>query len=154
MTPEQAVMSRIAKTVFHLNGQLLAIAEDLAGPAGLTAARWQVLGTILSSPMPVAAIARELGLARQSVQRVADILVAQGLAAYQPNPSHQRAKLLVPTDRGRQAVDRIRPAHADFARKLADKVGLDELRTAAATLTELSLALGAVMPSNPSGNST
>lgn len=146
MTPEQQAMSRVAKTVFHLNGQLLAIAEDLAGPAGLTASRWQVLATVLTTPMSVAQIARELGLARQSVQRVADILVEQGLATYEPNPSHQRAKLLVPTAAGRQAVDRIRPAHAELATRLADKLGLDGLQRLADALDEYSRVLDAVEP--------
>ena len=118
MTPEQEVLSLVAKTVFHLNGKFLAVAEDLADPVGLTAARWQVLGTILVAPMTVADIGRELGVTRQSVQRIADILVEQGLAIYEPNPSHRRAKLLVPTDQGRELVGRI--ATITGARLLVD----------------------------------
>ncbi len=144
MTPEQEVLSRVAKTVFHLNGQLLAVAEDLAGPADLTAARWQVLATILTTPASVAAIARELGLTRQSVQRIADVLVEQGLAEYRPNPSHRRAKLVFPTSEGRTAVHRIRPAHAAFAERLAAELGLEEFRRVADTLSRLSAALDEV----------
>jgi hypothetical protein len=33
-------------------------------------------------------------LARQGVQRLADVLVRDGLAVYEPNPAHRRAKLL------------------------------------------------------------
>ena len=144
MTPEQEVLSRVAKTVFHLNGRFLAVAEDLAVPAGLTAARWQVLATILTAPASVADIARELGLTRQSVQRIADILVKQELAAYQPNPSHRRAKLLCPTDGGRKAVHRIRPAHAAFAERLAAELGFEEFRRVADALSRLSAALDTV----------
>jgi DNA-binding MarR family transcriptional regulator len=143
-TPEQQVMSHVAKTVFHLNGQLLAVAEGLAGPAGLTAARWQVLGTILTAPASVADIARELGLTRQSVQRVADILVEQGLAEYEPNPAHRRAKLLSPTDQGQQAVRRISPAHAAFAERLAAELGFEEFRRMGDALSRLSEALDVV----------
>jgi hypothetical protein len=39
---------------FKLNGQFLALAEELAGPAGLTAAWWQVLGAVLGGPLPPA----------------------------------------------------------------------------------------------------
>lgn len=141
MTPNQQVLSRIAKTVFHLNGRLIAIAENLARPAGLTAARWQVLGTVLGTPMSVADVARELGLTRQSVQRVADILVEQGLAAYRPNPAHRRAKLLNPTEEGRQAVRRIAPAHAALAERLAQKLGPEEFRRIADTLNDLAALL-------------
>ena len=112
MTTEQELLSGAALTVFRLNGQFLALAEELARPAGLTAARWQVLGAVLTTPLPVAGIARAMGITRQSVQRLADILVAEGLAEYLPNPTHRRAKLLQPTGAGLAAVRAIDPLHA------------------------------------------
>ena len=39
-------------------------------------------------------------MTRQGVQRVADLLVEHGLAEYQPNPAHRRAKLLACTETG------------------------------------------------------
>ena len=36
-------------------------------------------------------IGRQMGVSRQGVQRVADLLVERGLAEYQPNPAHRRA---------------------------------------------------------------
>ncbi|NEC75896.1 MarR family transcriptional regulator, partial [Streptomyces rochei] len=62
----QDLLSRAAVGVFRLNGRFLAVAEELARPAGLTAARWQVLGAVLSEPLPVSGIAREMGITRQS----------------------------------------------------------------------------------------
>ena len=112
-------MSAASIATFKLNGQFLALAEELARPAGLTAAWWQVLGAVLGAPLQVAGIAREMGLARQSVQRIADILVERGLAVYRDNPAHRRAKLLVPTEAGRAAVGRIGPGHAAAAGRLA-----------------------------------
>ena len=127
MTPEQELLSAAVKAAFRLNGQVLEIAETLSRPAGLTAASWQVLGAVLQEPIPVAAVAREVGVTRQSVQRLADILVERGLAAYQPNPAHRRAKLLSPTADGRNAVRRIGPAHAAMARRVVGEMGLAEL---------------------------
>jgi DNA-binding MarR family transcriptional regulator len=138
---EQELLSAASITTFKLNGQFLALAEELARPAGLTAAWWQVLGAVLADPLPVAGIAREMGLARQSVQRVADILVDRGLAEYRDNPAHRRAKLLVPTEAGRAAVRRINPAHATAARRLAQVLGEPELARAVAALQALSTAL-------------
>ena len=146
MTPEQKLLSQAAKTAFRLNGQFYDIGEHLSRPTGLTAATWQVLGAVLKEPMPVAGIARAVGLTRQSVQRTADILVQQGLAEYVPNPAHQRAKLLRPTREGREAVRRIAPAHAAFAQRLAEEVGFDELRSILDKLTLLSKALTSVAP--------
>jgi DNA-binding MarR family transcriptional regulator len=67
---------------------------------GQALARWVILDAIENRPATVAQIARRRGIARQAVQRVADLLVGDGLAAYEPNPSHRRAKLLRPTAEG------------------------------------------------------
>ena len=118
MTREQDLLSGTALAVFRLNGQFLGVAEELARPAGLTAARWQVLGAVLGEALPVAGIARAMGITRQSVQRIANLLVDQGLAEYVPNPAHRRAKLLRPTAEGRAAIERIDPGHATLAKRL------------------------------------
>ncbi|MFF7101424.1 MarR family winged helix-turn-helix transcriptional regulator [Streptomyces nigra] len=134
----QDLLSRSALGVFRLNGQFLAVAEELARPAGLTASWWQVLGAVLREPLPVAGVARAMGITRQSVQRVADLLVDKGLAEYRPNPAHRRAKLLAPTEAGRAAVARIDPGHAAFADRLAEAMGEEELAEAVRVLERLS----------------
>ncbi|RDS66873.1 MarR family winged helix-turn-helix transcriptional regulator [Streptomyces sp. M7] len=134
----QDLLSRSALGVFRLNGQFLAVAEELARPAGLTASWWQVLGAVLREPLPVAGVARAMGITRQSVQRVADLLVDKGFAEYRPNPAHRRAKLLAPTEAGRAAVARIDPGHAAFADRLAEAMGEEELAEAVRVLERLS----------------
>ncbi|MFD9499726.1 MarR family winged helix-turn-helix transcriptional regulator [Streptomyces sp. NPDC060035] len=136
--------SRTAIGVFRLNGQFLSVAEELARPSGLTAAWWQVLGAVLDEPLPVSGIARSMGITRQSVQRIADLLVARGLAEYVPNPAHRRAKLVRPTDEGRAAVSRIGPAHAEFAGRLAEELGEEEFAQTVRVLERLSEAVTAV----------
>ncbi|REK85792.1 MarR family transcriptional regulator [Streptomyces inhibens] len=139
-TPE--LLSRTALAVFRLNGQFLSVAERLAQPAGLTAAWWQVLGAVLAEPLTVAGIARAMGITRQSVQRIADLLVERGLAAYRPNPAHRRAKLLAPTEEGRAAIARITPGHAEFAARLGGQLGgPEDFRQVVAALERLSDAL-------------
>lgn len=138
---EQQLFSSAAVTSFRLNGQFLALAEKLAEPAGLTAAWWQVLGAVLREPLPVAGIARTMGVTRQSVQRIADLLVARGLAEYRPNPAHRRAKLVAVTAAGRAAVERIGPRHAEFATLLAQQVGQDRLAEIVQAITDLSAAV-------------
>ncbi|WP_405870686.1 MarR family winged helix-turn-helix transcriptional regulator [Streptomyces sp. NBC_00005] len=137
----QDLLSRSALGVFRLNGQFLGVAEELARPAALTAAWWQVLGAVLGEPLSVAGIARAMGITRQSVQRIADLLVERGLAEYRPNPAHRRAKLLAPTDEGRAAIRRIDPGHAAFAGRLAAEFGEAELAEAVQVLERLSKVL-------------
>jgi DNA-binding MarR family transcriptional regulator len=104
MSREQELLGAAAITAFRLNGQFLDLAEHLARPAGITAAWWQVLGAVIRDPLPVSAIAREMGITRQAVQRTADVLVDRGLAEYRDNPAHRRAKLVAPTPAGRDAI--------------------------------------------------
>ncbi|MFH9723753.1 MarR family winged helix-turn-helix transcriptional regulator [Streptomyces sp. NPDC017254] len=152
----QDALSRTALSVFRLNGQLLGVSEKLAEPAGLTAAWWQVLGAVLPEPLPVAGIARVMGITRQSVQRIADLLVREGLAAYEPNPAHRRAKLLAPTEAGRAAIRRIDPGHAELAaallRELGGQEAFDETVRVLARLSDALEAAGASLP-DPSGAS-
>ncbi|MCX4907598.1 MarR family winged helix-turn-helix transcriptional regulator [Streptomyces sp. NBC_00878] len=133
----QDLFSRTALGIFRLNGQFLGVAEELARPAGLTAAWWQVLGAVLKEPLPVSGIARVMGITRQSVQRIADLLVDRGLAEYVPNPAHRRAKLLRPTEEGLAAVQRITPGHATFADRLTEALGEAELAETVRVLERL-----------------
>ncbi|MEU7063870.1 MarR family transcriptional regulator [Streptomyces sp. NPDC046161] len=147
----QDLLSRTALGVFRLNGQFLAVSEELARPAGLTAARWQVLGAVLREPLPVAGIARVMGITRQSVQRIADLLAANGLAEYVPNPAHRRAKLLRPTEEGRAAIARIAPGHAVLADRLAAELGEEAFAETVRTLERLSRALDALADPSSAG---
>ncbi|MGW4088514.1 MarR family winged helix-turn-helix transcriptional regulator [Nocardia sp. NPDC004750] len=144
MNADQELFAAAAITSFRLNGQFLAIAEEMARPAGLTAAWWQVLGAVLRAPLPVAGIAREMGITRQSVQRIADLLVGKGLAEYRPNPAHRRAKLVAITDAGLAAVRRIDPQHAVMARRFAEELGREQLALTVEVLARLSAAVDAI----------
>ncbi|WP_216591209.1 MarR family winged helix-turn-helix transcriptional regulator [Streptomyces brasiliscabiei] len=138
---QQDLLSRAALGVFRLNGQFLSVADELARPAGLTAAWWQVLGAVLPEPLPVAGVARVMGITRQSVQRVADLLVGKELAVYVANPAHRRAKLLAPTPAGRAAIAEIEPGHAALAARLAEALGEEGFAAAVQALERLSDAL-------------
>ena len=129
-TPAGDALTALVLPAFELNGEFLAAAEEMTRPVGLTPAWWQVLGATLDEPLPVAEIARRvgLGLARQSVQRVADLLVERGWATFQDNPAHRRAKLLSPTDAGRKAVGRLAEAQHAWADAVGAEVGEDEIR--------------------------
>jgi DNA-binding MarR family transcriptional regulator len=136
-TPAGDALSVVVIQVFQLNGLLTAIGDALAKPAGQTTARWQVLAAAERGPMTVAGIARALRLTRQSVQRVADLLVAEGLASFDDNPAHRRAKLLALTAAGRAALVTIQAGQRVWADRVGGAVGETDLRTASAVLGRL-----------------
>ena len=135
------MLTDVVMRTFRLYGAFLDAAEVMTKPVGLTAAWWQVLGAVLREPLSVSGIAREMGLARQSVQRIADLLVDKGLAEYLPNPAHQRAKLVRPTAEGFAAIARLREAQHEFANRVSAQVPLEDLRTTLATMTKLIAAM-------------
>jgi DNA-binding MarR family transcriptional regulator len=136
-TAAGAALTDVILTIFRLNGRLMDVAQELAAEGGLTAAWWQVLGGVLDEPRTVAAIGRRMGMTRQGVQRVADLLVERGLAEYRPNPAHRRAKLLACTEAGYWAVRQITLVQHPWAERVGVAVGADELRTVLATLRRL-----------------
>lgn len=109
----------------------------MAEPAGQTSARWRVLAAIEDARLTVPQVARAWWLSRQSVQRVADNLVEEGLAVYDDNPGHRRSKLLRITARGRSALRRIREAQRTWANELGAQIGETDLRTANAILARV-----------------
>jgi DNA-binding MarR family transcriptional regulator len=112
--------------VFRVNGDLLRVGDGLARPEGQTSSRWQVLGAIADAPKPVAGIARDMGLTRQSVQRTADLLETQGLVEYADNPAHRRARLVRPTPAGARVLDGITRRQVEWANRLARAMSTDE----------------------------
>lgn len=114
-SPAALALTSLVIPVSELQAEFLYAAESVAERHGLTPARWQVLGAALAQEQSVADIARGLGLARQSVQRVADDVVGLGWAEWATNPRHARAKLLVPTAAGRAVLERTQTDQAQWA---------------------------------------
>lgn len=131
---------------FPLERRLSAAGEALAALAGQTLARWMVLEAIDPGPASVADLGRALGQARQGVQRLADLLVEDGLARYEDNPRHARAKLLTITPEGRAALRVIQRAQRAWADRLGRRLGEADLQRAAEILDAMSDAVTGDMP--------
>ncbi|WP_275785083.1 MarR family winged helix-turn-helix transcriptional regulator [Pararhizobium gei] len=123
----------VLRVAAHLNAE----SEALAKPSGQTGARWQVLAAAQHATMSVAEIGRVLGLARQGVQRIADILETDGLVRYEDNPAHQRAKLLVLTPAGTQILEDMETRQAGWADALGAEIGATSLNTATEILARV-----------------
>jgi DNA-binding MarR family transcriptional regulator len=129
-TPAGDALSELVVQVFRLDGLLTATGDALAQPAGQTSARWRVLATVDGGPATVAQVARAWGLARQSVQRVADVLVDERFCRYDENPGHRRAQFLRITPRGRRALRTIQAAQRTWADAMGAEIGEADLQRA------------------------
>lgn len=130
---------------FRLNGRLLAAGDALVADMGVTSSRWQVLGAIALSPapIPVAHIARNMGLTRQAVQRLVDAMAGDGLLRFGANPHHRRAKLVLLTAKGEATYRSIMKRYEPWALAVADGLQTERIAQAAELLRLLQLRLGA-----------
>ena len=138
-TQKGEVFTQIVLEIFKLNGLLLTEGDRITEPFGLSSARWKVLGAVAMSetPLTVAQIAREMGQARQSVQRIADRMVEGGFFTWMENPAHKRAKLLQLTASGRHIYQKLDSAQAPWANAAVEQLDLTELEKALGVLREL-----------------
>ena len=134
-------------SVFALNGRMIETGNQLTRHIGLTTASWQVIGALGYSPvpLPVAHIARNMGLSRQSVQRVVDLLDAKGFVRFEPNPHHQRAKLVVLTTSGRAALYAAEAAEEPLNKAVLEQVGGERVASAISVLTEMNKVITQMM---------
>jgi len=133
-TPAGDAFATFAISVLRLAGHLQNAGDALAKPAGQTSARWQVLAAADHAPMSVADAGRALGMTRQGVQRVADLLERDGLILYTDNPAHQRAKLMALTESGKAALETIQARQAVWANALGEILGKKEITQATQTV--------------------
>jgi DNA-binding MarR family transcriptional regulator len=141
LTPAGNAFTDLVVQTLRLHGLLIAAGNAMAKPLGQTEARWQVMGVIEHGPATVAEISRVFGLTRQSVQRTADALVRDGLAAYEENPRHRRAKLVRLTTPGVTILRLIQVAQREWADGLGAELGERDLRQAAEVLERVRRAL-------------
>ena len=133
-TPAGDAFAGFAITVLQLAGHLTTAGDILAKPAGQTSARWQILAAAENRDLSVAQIARLLGVSRQGVQRIADILEADGLIRYKRNPAHQRAKLVTLTTEGLAVLVEIQERQCIWANKLGAEIEKQDLQQATQVL--------------------
>jgi DNA-binding MarR family transcriptional regulator len=95
--------------------------RQLTAGTGVSGAQWGVLTALDqgSEPRTVAETARQMGLARQSVQRVADVLEDKGLVKYLPDPEDKRARLAAVTQAGRALLGQLEVQQQAWVKDIA-----------------------------------
>lgn len=146
----QALLPIIVADIYELAGRLRDNGETIAKTVGQTQARWQVLSAAASErPHTVPQIARVLGVTRQNVQRIADLLVAEGAAAYRDNPDHRASPHLVLTRRGQAALDRLTKAAGGYHARIANRLSSADVGSLQRGLRRLLGVLGDIDPVVP-----
>ena len=138
-------------SVFDVNGLLLRSGDRVTHSIGQSSARWQVLGRAGYRPHTVARMAKDMGHARQSVQRIADVLVEEGLAVFRDNPDDRRADLLALTSRGEKVLEEIHALDRAWSRKLMKKLDPEKLSALAASLDEVARIFRTELDQDPEG---
>src|SRR5271156_4161689 len=125
--------------IFRLNSRILTSGDRLVAGLGLTSARWQFLGAIAGADrsQPVAWLARDLGANRQNVQRIVNDIHKEGLVAFETNPHHRRAQLVVLTDKGRRTFDAAMRLQVPWINNLSDGLSVEDIETAHRVVTAL-----------------
>lgn len=132
--------SIFAVTVFRLNGLILQAGENIAKPLGQSSARWQVLGRA-AQPQTAAQMAKEMGHARQSVQRVSDALVKEGLVRYEPHPTDRRTQLIELTAAGLEVLEAIYRGQLTWFDRVVTKIDGGQLVKATEMLAHIAEVL-------------
>ncbi len=127
------VVTELYETAAVVRGR----ADAVARSAGQSQARWQVLFTLVEGPLPVPLLARRLGLTRQSVQRVVDLLTQDRLVVPLANPAHQRSPLFALTEAGGRTLRQVNAAAVGWHAAVRAALSVedqDELRRLLAVL--------------------
>jgi DNA-binding MarR family transcriptional regulator len=130
-------LSRFSLSIFRVYGLLMESGDSMTRSIGQSSARWQVLGRAGYQPQTVAQMAREMGHARQSVQRVADVLANEGLVVYKDNPADRRAKLVELTPHGVEVLMAIYALNETWSQHLMDKLDPQQLSQLADALEKI-----------------
>jgi DNA-binding MarR family transcriptional regulator len=131
-TPAGDALTGLMLDLFRVNSRILTAGDRLVAGLRLTSARWQVLGAIVEAdrPQPVAWLARDLGANRQNVQRIVNDLHKEELVVFKPNPHHQRAQLVVLTDKGKRTFETAMRLQAPWANGLSDGLPVKDIQVA------------------------
>src|ERR687893_1902041 len=121
-------VDRLVADVLECSGALRRYGDALTRPLGQTEVRWAVMSVLSGGIGTVPQVARRLGVTRQSVQRVANLLAAEGLIESVTNPDNARSPLFRLSRRGEEVLAAITRAADPWLRHVGEELSLEDLR--------------------------
>ncbi|HML55029.1 MAG TPA: MarR family transcriptional regulator [Solidesulfovibrio magneticus] len=127
-------LTELVLETFRFNGLLMEASDQRIKHLGITSTLWKVLSALSDAPMPMAKVARNMGLTRQSVRRSVNRLKDKGLVDCSENPDHQRAKLISITANGAILLDEINEIQIEWSNDVASRLEVDKLNLTTETM--------------------
>ena len=142
-SPSATLFRQLTRAVFAAHAAVLRHGDRANAAHGQSSARWRVMFQIAEGNGSVSEIARATDYARQSVQRLADTLVADGLAAYAPDPDDRRRQIITLTARGRTLLAAMETDFDRWSKRLVRALGKENVTQTIEDLHELKRVLDA-----------
>ncbi|RED52522.1 MarR family winged helix-turn-helix transcriptional regulator [Aestuariispira insulae] len=144
--PEGDAMFDLISNLMATFFKLRAAGKQVSEEAGWGSGTWSLMRTIqIEGPQTVPQLAKRRPVARQRMQKIADDLVAQGLAQFINNPRHKRSQLLDLTAKGHNHVRRTTEQIRDMADVLATGMDLRSLDVTNDNIRELQKRLSRII---------
>lgn len=131
---EQTNLGQLLLRAFRWFDESLIAALHAAGWPELTRAHSLVFAQLDPGGTRTAEIARRAGISRQAVHQTVQELQRLGLVRLAPDPTNRSAKLVVPTDRGRDSIRVAKTTLAKLEDELAQRLGRGQVQSLRQTL--------------------
>lgn len=141
-TPAGLAYSRLVLALLHTGARMTAAGDELARQFGLSASRWLVMGAIRDGARSVSEIARDRGLARQSVQEIVNDMMRRRLVSVSDSPNDKRIKLVALTGTGFKLFLALTERWAKRVNRLARDFDEAELAEALEVIERLVAGIG------------
>jgi DNA-binding MarR family transcriptional regulator len=145
---------QLTRAVFAAHSSVLRYGDRANTVFGQSSARWRVMFNIAQGNGSVAEIARATDYARQSIQRLADTLVTDGLATYSPDPVDRRRQFITLTAKGSTLLAEMEADFDRWSRRLVQTLGTEKVIETIADLRELTRVLDADDPFEREGKAS
>jgi DNA-binding MarR family transcriptional regulator len=142
MPSSSAMLFRqLTRSVFAAQSSVLRYGDVANAAFGQSSARWRVMFRIAEGDGSVAEIARATDYTRQSIQRLADTLVADGLATYAPDPHDRRRQIIALTTEGGTLLAAMEAEFGRWSKRLVETLGREHITQTIEHLHELKRVL-------------
>jgi DNA-binding MarR family transcriptional regulator len=134
---------QLTRAVFAAHASVLRHGDTANAPFGQSSARWRVMFNIAQGNGTVSEIARATDYTRQSIQRLADNLVAEGLATYAPDPDDRRRQIITLTAKGSALLGEMESDFDRWSKRLVKELGKENITQTIEHLHQLKRILDA-----------